>query len=470
MSIDDIAERKKKLELKIIEHENSPKKLINDSRSFRINQKSVKIALYKQRKILSEVFDILLATVIFAKHTAKENKLNNYKSQIIPNLSDTSKSVFPSNTINNGNGKGKKFYCQHLVNNLDEIFTENYQFPSDLNFILTEMEKNDNFPGTKKMKLIDYKLLKEKETKLLLSSSLSSTSTTHSMMSNKKIINNNKINNENLKLLNLEENLKKNKSRNYTDLENIEIPENGNLERGESSARSYGENNGFYKSNQNEQKSPLSSRNGDITITGKPFSSSAIYHRSKDYQKSSKSVFSSDLPQGNRGQNRENTDILSCGAYLLSFDRDGRNSLEFSKILELNGKREEGRKVKRILLNQNNYFSENEEEEEGEEEKEDNSNSEISDFCDNKSQHENENENENKNRIFHYHSQNKFQINNNNNNNKNNRDNSVNLNENENENENDFSSESSSRSASSYFLAPTSSQGCLDVFLAQPGG
>jgi hypothetical protein len=454
LSVDDIAERKKRLELKITEHENSPKKLINDSRSFRINEKSVKIARYKQRKILSEVFDILLATVVYAKHTAKENKLDNFKSRIIPNFSDNSNSVFPSNITNNGNGK--KFFCQQEVNNSDENFTENYQFPSDLYFVLTEMEKNDSLLGNKKMQLIDYKLLREKESKLSLNSSINSHSTIHSINGSKRRINNNNINNENLKLLNFDEIFKK--SKNYSDkIEHIEIPENGDFERGELSSRSYGENDCFYRSNQNEQKSPLSSRNGDITISEKPFSSSSIYHRSVDYQKSSKSVFSSNLPQGNRGQNRENNEILSSGAYLLSFDRDGRNSVEFSKILELNGKREEGRKVKRILLNKNNYFSEDEEE---------NSNSEMSDFCENKSENGNENENENENKILHYHSQNKFQTNNNDANFfKNNQHSNI-----ENENEIDLSSESSSRSASSYFLAPTSSQGCLDVFLAQPGG
>jgi hypothetical protein len=455
LSVDDIAERKKRLELKISEHENSPKKLIHDSRSFRINEKSIKIARYKQRKILSEVFDILLATVVYAKHTAKENKLNN-KSQMILNFGDNSNSTFPSNITNNGNGK--KFFCQQEVNNSGENFTENYQFPSDLYFILTEMEKNDSLLGNKKMQLIDYKLLREKESKSLLNSSFNSHSTIHSINGSKRRINNNNINNEDLKLLNFDEIFKK--SKNYSDkIEHIEIPENGDYERGELSARSYGENDYFYRSNQNEQKSPLSSRNGDITISEKPFSSTSVYHRSTDYQSNSKSVFSSNLPQGNKGQNRENNEILSSGAYLLSFDRDGRNSLEFSKILELNGKREEGRKVKRILLNQNNYFSEDEEE---------NSNSEISDFCENKSENGNENENENENKILHYHSKNKFQINNNDTNFFKN--NQQSENENENENEIDLSSESSSRSASSYLLAPSSSQGCLDVFLAQPGG
>ena len=111
LAVNDKNRRMDQEKLIIKTQENSPKKIILNSRNLRFDKNSEKISVRNQRRILSEIFDILLATVIYTKNSNEILYDGNFDFDFEQvNISDNNginkkkkNSLFSPNTLNDNN-------------------------------------------------------------------------------------------------------------------------------------------------------------------------------------------------------------------------------------------------------------------------------------------------------------------------------------------------------------------------------
>ena len=153
--MDDNEKRKEKEKIILKTQENSPNKIIANSRNLRFNKKSEEISKMNQRKILSEIFDVLLATVIYTKNSKSffydrildldlekprpgENTIINKNNLFSPNLNSNNFNY--DNNINNNNNDYDNNNESNNNNNNNNINLKKNNLPTELNYILTETE------------------------------------------------------------------------------------------------------------------------------------------------------------------------------------------------------------------------------------------------------------------------------------------------------------------------------------------